>query len=273
MKNLLSVSIILLCLTMLHAHAGDHHAEPQHIEIHPHHAEPQHAGSHHAEPQRTESHNSEPRQASSIPSVVANLTDANFDNFVQQGKGSFPWFIMFYAPWCPHCNRLKPTWEQVAGELSGKVNVGYVDCDESPIVKNRLSIGGFPTLVYFHENLMYEYSGFRNLGNFTHFALHGYKEVEAEEIPKEGSFFRPIFKTLYKSYKRLRDMSITNPLQAGLIIGGIALFLILSCVCSSVMIWKMSKEAAAPRPLKKRVEDDPIGDTDAINAANYKKDQ
>ena len=37
------------------------------------------------------------------------------------------WLIEFYAPWCQHCKRLKPTMERLAKELEGFVKVGAVD--------------------------------------------------------------------------------------------------------------------------------------------------
>ena len=43
-----------------------------------------------------------------------------------------PWFVKFYAPWCPHCKNLAPTWSEMASELRGQVNVGEVNCDALP---------------------------------------------------------------------------------------------------------------------------------------------
>lgn len=43
-----------------------------------------------------------------------------------------PWFIKFYAPWCPHCKNLAPTWTEMASQLRGQVNVGEVNCDALP---------------------------------------------------------------------------------------------------------------------------------------------
>lgn len=54
---------------------------------------------------------------------VTTLTDANYVNHIQSGA----WFVMFYAPWCGHCQRFKPTWTKLAEELQGDVNVAWVD--------------------------------------------------------------------------------------------------------------------------------------------------
>lgn len=47
-------------------------------------------------------------------------------------SGRIPWFIKFYAPWCPHCQRLAPTWKDMAAQLRNQVNVGEVNCDAVP---------------------------------------------------------------------------------------------------------------------------------------------
>mmetsp|Transcript_10708 Transcript_10708/g.10587 ORF Transcript_10708/g.10587 Transcript_10708/m.10587 type:complete len:92 (+) Transcript_10708:21-296(+) len=63
------------------------------------------------------------------------LTEEDFmDGTVMDANGTVNgvWFIKFYAPWCGHCKRLKPTWEELANEAYGTgVNIGSLDCTEN----------------------------------------------------------------------------------------------------------------------------------------------
>lgn len=57
----------------------------------------------------------------------------------------------FYAPWCGHCQNLKPAYDKVASSLKGIVKVAAIDCDDE---KNKRTCGeygvqGFPTLKIF----------------------------------------------------------------------------------------------------------------------------
>lgn len=54
----------------------------------------------------------------------------------------------FYAPWCGHCQNLKPAYEKAAKTLAGLAKVAAVNCDEEankPLC-GRMGIQGFPTL-------------------------------------------------------------------------------------------------------------------------------
>lgn len=60
------------------------------------------------------------------PKLAVILQDNNFDSIVQNGNLK-NWFIMFHAPWCPHCKRLMPIFEQMAVNLKDIINFGVVD--------------------------------------------------------------------------------------------------------------------------------------------------
>lgn len=54
----------------------------------------------------------------------------------------------FYAPWCGHCQNLKPAYEKAAKNLAGLAKVAAVDCDDEdnkPLC-GRMGVKGFPTL-------------------------------------------------------------------------------------------------------------------------------
>jgi thioredoxin-like negative regulator of GroEL len=50
--------------------------------------------------------------------------------------------VKFYAPWCGHCKKLEPIWEEVADELKGVINVARVDVMASRDLGTRFSIEG-----------------------------------------------------------------------------------------------------------------------------------
>ncbi|KAJ5601102.1 hypothetical protein N7510_010636 [Penicillium lagena] len=54
----------------------------------------------------------------------------------------------FYAPWCGHCQNLKPAYEKAAKNLNGLAKVAAVNCDddENKAFCGQLGVQGFPTL-------------------------------------------------------------------------------------------------------------------------------
>lgn len=77
--------------------------------------------------------------------------------------------MKYYAPWCGHCKRLAPTWEELSQEhlttASGKkVHVAHVDCTVQKDICTQQNIKGYPTL-QFHSGSKdgVKYSGARSL--------------------------------------------------------------------------------------------------------------
>ncbi|CAO3598368.1 unnamed protein product [Absidia cylindrospora] len=88
----------------------------------------------------------------------------------KQATQERPYFVKFYAPWCPHCQHLAPIWEQMAKELTNQIDVGEVNCDDHRDICRQNQIDGFPTLKLFANGQVYEYSGDRSLPQLMTFA-------------------------------------------------------------------------------------------------------
>jgi len=118
--------------------------------------------------------------------VVANvvkLTKVNFEEEIKTGTS----FVKFFAPWCGHCKRLAPTWEQLATKYADNkdVLVGHVDCtvndNENRALCDAQGVNGFPTLnIYRDGQKVEEYNGKRDLNDLAAFVeKHSNAEDEA----------------------------------------------------------------------------------------------
>lgn len=59
--------------------------------------------------------------------------------------------MMFYAPWCGFCKRLKPDYSMAATELKDTHTLVAMDVNkpENSAARIKYNITGFPTLMYF----------------------------------------------------------------------------------------------------------------------------
>jgi len=121
---------------------------------------------------KVEEKKAEPAQEAGSDVVV--LGDATFEDKTSQG----PWLVEFFAPWCGHCKRLAPTWEELATKSKGKFNVAKVDCTVETATCTNLGVRGYPTVKFFNDGKKFDYQGARTVEDFTKF-------VEASMLPKD----------------------------------------------------------------------------------------
>lgn len=80
-------------------------------------------------------------------SSVAAVTDTSFEEQVL--KSDVPVLVDFWAPWCGPCRMVGPIVDEIATELSDKINVYKMNTDENPNVANQYGIRSIPTLMLF----------------------------------------------------------------------------------------------------------------------------
>lgn len=81
---------------------------------------------------------------------VLDLTDSDFSSRIADIDTTL---VMFYAPWCGHCKRLKPEYAKAGELLRGsdpQIVLAKVDCTEGgKDTCSKFSISGYPTLKIF----------------------------------------------------------------------------------------------------------------------------
>ncbi|XP_014671849.1 PREDICTED: protein disulfide-isomerase A5-like [Priapulus caudatus] len=73
-----------------------------------------------------------------------------------------PILIMFYAPWCGFCKKLKPEFAVAATLVKNRVVLAGMDVNkpENSMVNAAFNITGYPTLLYFERGaFLYKYGG------------------------------------------------------------------------------------------------------------------
>jgi protein disulfide-isomerase A1 len=90
------------------------------------------------------------------------LTDEDFPGITTEFSHIL---IEFYAPWCGHCKKLEPVYNEVAKELhdSGSIlRVAKLDATQHKEAAGKYEVRGYPTLFFFLNGEKLDYNGPRN---------------------------------------------------------------------------------------------------------------
>jgi len=125
----------------------------------------------------------EPKEEKKVEEVDPNsnvviLTAENFDEKTKEGS----WLIEFYAPWCGHCKKLTPTWEELATTAKGKFGVAKVDCTIEKDLAQKYGVRGYPTIKLFAGGEVTDYKGQRAVGDFVSFVEANSKAEAKDEL-------------------------------------------------------------------------------------------
>ncbi|XP_029189738.2 protein disulfide-isomerase 2-like [Acropora millepora] len=112
------------------------------------------------------------------------LVGKNFDEVAKdKTKGVF---VEFYAPWCGHCKKLAPIWDELGEKFKDRDDVVIAKMDSTANEVESVKIQSFPTLKYFPKDSdeVVDYKGGRTLEALVKFVASEGKE--ANEEPSEG---------------------------------------------------------------------------------------
>eukprot|EP01084_Bolivina_argentea_P155624 271193_1 len=94
-------------------------------------------------------------------SEVLHLDETNFEDATSTGL----WYLEFYAPWCGHCKKFAPVYEEASNDpaLKDKIKFGAIDATSQKAIAKQFGVSRFPTIKFFEKGQEYKFSGARTL--------------------------------------------------------------------------------------------------------------
>ena len=100
------------------------------------------------EMQRRASRSEEKKAADQALAEPVVVTDASFNNFIQ----NHPIVVVdCWAAWCPPCRMIAPIIEELARDYAGKIVFGKLNVDENQKTAGEFGIMSIPTMLVFKD--------------------------------------------------------------------------------------------------------------------------
>lgn len=96
--------------------------------------------------------------------------------------------VEFYAPWCGHCKKLAPIWDELGDKFADRDDIVIAKMDSTANEVEEVSVSGFPTLKLFRkgDNKIEDYNGDRTLEALVEFMEGLDAEASGEEEEEAG---------------------------------------------------------------------------------------
>ena len=116
---------------------------------------------------------------------VVIMAGAEFEAHLQrQTRTGGATFVKFFAPWCGHCKRMAPTWEQLSAHFQDRpdVTIAKVDCTQAQDLCKGLGVEGLPTLKLFVKGQRLDYTGKKDLTSLRGFVASQIGDLAASRL-------------------------------------------------------------------------------------------
>ncbi len=94
----------------------------------------------------------------------------------------------FYAPWCGHCKKLAPIWDQLAADLKDVSGLTIAKMDSTANEVDGVEIKGYPTLKFYpkgSKSSPIDYDGGRELADFKTWLKEKSEAVKAHSAGRQ----------------------------------------------------------------------------------------
>jgi len=170
------------------------------------------------------------------------ITEDNWQN-VLQGE----WMLEFFAPWCPACRSLGPTWQEFSGWSNDlEIRIAQVDVTVSPGLSGRFMVTALPTIFHVKDGVFRQYRGARDKDSFITFieekkwenieAISDWKSPDSIQMTMVAHFFklsmvlRNIHTTLTEEYQLPSWASYVAFALVTIALGGLLGLLLVCCI-------------------------------------------
>jgi len=118
--------------------------------------------------------------------MIADVTEAEFEQRVVERSKSVPVVVDFWAAWCGPCKALTPVLEKAISARGGAVELAKVDTDANPRISQEFGIQGIPAVKAFKDGrVVDEFTGVQPPAMVERF-LDALVPSEAERLVEEG---------------------------------------------------------------------------------------